>query len=122
MDAINSLEDLKRIREKALEIRKVKKTSGAVQVIINMGTCGIAVGARETYKAVLDYIEKNHVENVSVTQTGCVGLCEQEPILQVVKGESKKISYGKVSPEIAEKIMKSHVVEGNIFQEKVIKL
>ena len=122
MDAVNSLEDLKRIREKALEKRKMKKASGAVQVIISMGMCGIAVGARETYKAVLDYIEKNHVENVSVTQTGCVGLCEQEPILQVVKGESKKISYGKVSPEIAEKIMKSHVVEGNIFQEKVIKL
>ena len=122
MDAINSLEDLKRIREKALEKRKVEKTSGAVQIIISMGMCGIAVGARETYKAVLDYIEKNHVENVSVTQTGCIGLCAQEPILQVVKGGFKKISYGKVSPEIAKKIMKSHVVEGNIFQENVIKL
>ena len=122
MDAINSLEDLKRIREKSLENRKVKETSGAVQVIIGMGSCGIAVGARETMKAVLDYIKKNQIKNVSVTQTGCIGLCKQEPILQVVKGESEKISYGKVSPEIAGKIMKSHVVQGNIFQDNVIQL
>ena len=122
MDAINSLEDLKRIREKSLENRKVKEVSGAVRVIIGMGTCGIAVGARETMKAVLDYIKKNQIKNVSVTQTGCIGLCKQEPILQVVKGESEKISYGKVSPEIAEKIMKSHVVQGNIFQDNVIQL
>jgi len=122
MDTIKSLEDLKRIREEALAKRKVKETSGVVQVIVGMGTCGIAAGARETMKAVLDYIEKNQVENLIVTQTGCIGLCEQEPILQVVKGESEKITYGKVSPEIAEKIMKSHVVEGNIFQDNVIQL
>ena len=122
MDTIKSLEDLKRIREEALAKRKVKETSGVVQVIVGMGTCGITAGARETMKAVLDYIEKNQVENLIVTQTGCIGLCEQEPILQVVKGESEKITYGKVSPEIAEKIMKSHVVEGNIFQDNVIQL
>ena len=122
MDTIKSLEDLKRIRVEALAKRKVKETSGVVQVIVGMGTCGIAAGARETMKAVLDYIEKNQVENLIVTQTGCIGLCEQEPILQVVKGESEKITYGKVSPEIAEKIMKSHVVEGNIFQDNVIQL
>jgi NADP-reducing hydrogenase subunit HndB len=122
MDAINSLEDLKRIREKSLENRKVKETSGAVQIIIGMGTCGIAVGARETMKAVLDYIKKNQIKDVSVTKTGCIGLCKQEPILQVVEGVSEKISYGRVSPEIAEKIMKSHVIQGNIFQDNVIQL
>lgn len=122
MDAIRSLEDLKRIQGKALTKRKIKETSGAVQVIIGMGSCGIAVGARETLKTVLDYIEKNHVENVSVIQTGCVGLCSQEPILQVVKGGSEKTTYGKVSTEIAEKIMKSHVIQGNIFQDNIIQL
>jgi (2Fe-2S) ferredoxin len=122
MDVINSLEELMEIREKALAKRNVKENSGAVQVIIGMGTCGIAVGARETLKAVLDYIEKNQLKDVSVTQTGCIGLCTQEPILQVVKGRSEKISYGKISPEIAEKIMKSHVVQGNIIQDNVIQL
>lgn len=122
MDAINSLKDLKRIQEKSLENRKAKEPSGAVQVIIGMGTCGIAVGARETMKAVIEYIEKNQVADVSVSQTGCIGRCTQEPILQVVKGGTEKISYGKVSPEIADKIMKSHVVQGNIFQNNVIQL
>ena len=122
MEVINSLEDLKRIRENALENCKAKETSGAVQVIIGMGTCGIAVGARETMKAVIEYIEKNQVADVSVSQTGCIGHCTQEPILQVVKGGSEKISYRKVSPEIADKIMKSHVVQGNIFQNNVFQL
>ena len=122
MDAINSLEDLKKTKDSVLENRREKEASGAVKVIIGMGSCGIAVGARETMKAVMDYVEENRIEQVSVIQTGCIGLCEQEPILEVIKGTSAKISYGKVSPEIAVKIMKSHVVEGNIFQNNVIQL
>jgi len=122
MNTIKSLEDLKRIREEALEKRKAKETSGEVHIIVGMGTCGIAAGARETMKTVLDFIENNQVENVIVTQTGCIGLCEQEPILQIAIGESEKITYGKVSPKIAEKIMESHVVKGNIFQDNVIQL
>lgn len=122
MNAIKSLDDLKRIREEALEKRKVKESSGAVQVIVGMGTCGIAAGARETMKAVLDFIEKNNVENVIVTQTGCIGLCEQEPILQVIIGDSGKTTYGKVSPDLVEKIMSSHVVNGKVFSGHVIQL
>ena len=122
MAKINSLKDLYSIQEEALAKRKIKETAGTVQVIVGMGTCGIAVGARRTMNAVLDYIEKNHVENVIVTQTGCIGLCAQEPILEIITGGSKKISYGKVSPEIAEKIMKSHVVDGNVYRDNVIQL
>ena len=122
MDAIKSLEDLKKIQDKALENQNAREASGEVKVIISTGTCGIAVGARETLKTVSDYIEKNHIKDVRVVQTGCIGLCSQEPILQVVAGGSKKTSYGKVSPDIAMKIMKSHVVEGNIFQDNVIQI
>lgn len=122
MNTIKSLEDLKKIREQALEKRKATAVSGATQVIVGMGTCGIAAGARETMKAVLDYIEKNSVENVVVTQTGCIGICEQEPILQVVLGESEKTTYGKVSPAIVEKIMQTHVVGGKVFEENKIEI
>jgi NADP-reducing hydrogenase subunit HndB len=122
MNAIKSLEDLKRIREEALDKRKVKEASGEIQVIVGMGTCGIAAGARETMKAVLDFIEKNNVENVVVTQTGCIGLCEQEPILQIAIGGSKKTTYGKVSPDIVEKIMASHVVNRKVFGKNEIQL
>jgi NADP-reducing hydrogenase subunit HndB len=122
MNAIKSLEDLKKIREQALEKRKATAVSGATQVIVGMGTCGIAAGARETMKAVLDFIEKNSIENVVVTQTGCIGICEQEPILQVVVGESEKTTYGKVTPVIVEKIMQSHVVDGNVYGENEIQV
>jgi NADP-reducing hydrogenase subunit HndB len=120
MNTIKSLDDLKRVREEALEKRKAKSTSGAAQVIVGMGTCGIAAGARDTMKAVLNYIESENLQNILVTQTGCIGLCEQEPILQVVIGEQPKVTYGKVSPDVVREIMKSHVQGGKPLQKNVI--
>jgi len=120
MNAIKSLDDLKRIREEALEKRKIKTTSGQTQVIVGMGTCGIAAGARETMKAVLKYIESENLPNILVTQTGCIGVCEQEPIMQVVRGEEPKITYGKVTEDIANQIMREHVVGGKVVEKNVI--
>ena len=120
MPAIKSLEDLKRIREEALEKRKVKTESGVAQVTVAMGTCGIAAGARDTMKAILNYIETNNISGVVVTQTGCIGMCEREPIVQVTIGVKPKVTYGKVTPEIAERIMKEHVLAGNTLPEFVV--
>ena len=122
MNAIKSLDDLKKIREAALEKRKLSETSGSIQVIVGMGTCGIAAGARDTMKSVIDFIEKNNLENIVVTQTGCIGLCEQEPILQVVLAGQEKVTYGKVNTDVAKKIMKEHVSEGTVVQDYVITL
>jgi NADP-reducing hydrogenase subunit HndB len=120
MPAIKSLDDLKRIREEALEKRKVKTESGVAQVTVAMGTCGIAAGARDTMKAILNYIETNNVSGVVVTQTGCIGMCEREPIVQVTIGEQPKVTYGKVTPDIAERIMKEHVQAGKTVSEFVV--
>jgi NADP-reducing hydrogenase subunit HndB len=120
MATVKSLDDLKKIRDEALEKRKMKTASGIAQVIVGMGTCGIAAGARETMKAVLDTIEKQNLSDVSVTQTGCIGLCEREPIMQVVIGENPKVTYGKVTPEVARRIMKEHVQEGKVVADHVI--
>jgi NADP-reducing hydrogenase subunit HndB len=122
MATIKSLEDLKRAREDALKKRELKATSGTVQVIVGMGTCGIAAGARDAMKAILETIENDSVNGVLVTQTGCVGVCEKEPIVQVIHGENPKVSYGKVTPEIARLIIKEHVVNGKIVQGNVIQL
>ncbi len=122
MATIKSLEDLKRAREEALKKRELKASSGTVQVIVGMGTCGIAAGARDTMKAILETIEKDSINGVLVTQTGCVGVCEKEPIVQVILGENPKVSYGKVTPEIARLIVKEHVVNGNIVEKNVIQL
>jgi NADP-reducing hydrogenase subunit HndB len=122
MPTVKTLEDLKRIREEALEKRKAKTTTGQIQVVVGMGTCGIAAGARDAMKTVLDVIEKDNLSGVLVTQTGCIGLCEKEPIVQVIMGEQPKTTYGKVTPEVAARIMKEHVENGNIVQSNVIQL
>ncbi|MEW6179525.1 MAG: (2Fe-2S) ferredoxin domain-containing protein [Chloroflexota bacterium] len=122
MPTIKSLEDLKKIREEALEKRKVKSASGQIQVIVGMGTCGIAAGARDAMKAILETIQNENLEGVIVTQTGCIGLCEKEPIVQVVVGDQPKVTYGKVSPDIARQIMKEHVKNGHVVKEYVIQV
>ena len=120
MPTVKSLDDLKKLREEALEKRKLKTASGQAHVVVCMGTCGIAAGARETMKAILDYIEKENLDGVVVTQTGCIGQCEKEPIVQVTIGDQPKVSYGKVTPLVARRLMKEHVAEGKVVSENVI--
>jgi NADP-reducing hydrogenase subunit HndB len=120
MTTVKSLEDLKKIREAALEKRALKTASGGAQVIVAMGTCGIAAGARETMKAILDTIEAENLSGISVSQTGCIGLCEKEPIVQVLIGDQPKVTYGKVNADIARRIMKEHVTGGKPVAEYVV--
>jgi NADP-reducing hydrogenase subunit HndB len=120
MSPIKSLDDLKRVREEALEKRRVKSASGQIQVIVGMGTCGIAAGARDAMKAVLEYIEQTGLTGVIVTQTGCIGQCEKEPIVQVIVGDQPKVTYGKVNALIARRIMKEHVSDGIPVSDHVI--
>ncbi|PKO17249.1 MAG: 2Fe-2S ferredoxin [Chloroflexi bacterium HGW-Chloroflexi-10] len=122
MPTIKSLDDLKKIREEALRKRDVKSSSGQKQVVVGMGTCGIAAGARDTMKSILEKIESDGLSGIAVTQTGCIGLCEMEPIVQVQIGEAEKVTYGKVTKEIAAKIVEEHVVNGNIVKEYVISI
>jgi (2Fe-2S) ferredoxin len=120
MPAIKSLEELKRVREEALAKKQMKAAPGSVQVIVAMGTCGIAAGARDTMKSVLNYIEAQHLSGVTVTQTGCMGMCEQEPIVQVIFGEQAKVTYGKVNADVAAQIMKQHVQGGTPLKDHVL--
>ncbi|GAP14926.1 NAD(P)-dependent iron-only hydrogenase iron-sulfur protein [Longilinea arvoryzae] len=122
MPTIKNLDDLKRIREEALEKRKMKTASGQIQIVVGMGTCGIAAGARETMKAILETIEKDTLTGITVTQTGCIGLCEREPIVMVTVGEEPKVTYGKVTPEVARRILKEHVGDGKVVEDHKINM
>jgi NADP-reducing hydrogenase subunit HndB len=122
MSAIKSIDDLKRIKEQALEKKQIKTTAGNAHVVVGMGTCGIAAGARDTMKAILNYIERNNLSGIVVTQTGCIGLCEREPIVQVSTSEEPMVTYGKVTPDVAERIMKEHVLGGKSLQEYIVKV
>jgi len=120
MATIKSLDDLSRIREEVLEKRKAKAAAGQIEVIVGMGTCGIAAGARDTMKAIQEDILNNNRVGIVVKQTGCIGLCEKEPIIQIVVGEQPKVTYGKVSPVVARQILADHVADGKIVQNHVI--
>lgn len=119
MTAVKSLEELKRLREEALEKRQAKTTSGHAQITVAMGTCGIAAGARETMKAILETIEVESLSGVVVKQTGCLGLCEWEPIVEVTI-EGSKVTYGKVTGAKAREIMKQHVMGNKVVAEFVV--
>jgi NADP-reducing hydrogenase subunit HndB len=120
MPTVKSLDDLKKIKEQATQKRDIKTASGQAQVTVAMGTCGIAAGARDTMKAVLETIETGGLQGIVVTQTGCIGLCEWEPIVQVTIGDQPKVTYGKVTPERAEQILKAHVVGGQVVKSLVV--
>lgn len=117
MSTVKSLDDLKKIREEALKKQQLKETSGKKEVIVGMGTVGIAAGARETLKAILDLIETEDLSDIIVRQTGNIGLDSFEPIVQVAIPGEDKITYGRVDPDMARQIIKEHVVGGKILTE-----
>jgi NADP-reducing hydrogenase subunit HndB len=120
MSTIKSLDDLKRVREEALKKRQLKPEPGSVQIIVGMGTPGIAAGARETMKAILETIEEKQLNNIIVRQTGNIGLDSWEPVVQVIVGENPKVTYGRVNPDAARRIMQEHVINGQIVKDFVI--
>jgi NADP-reducing hydrogenase subunit HndB len=117
MATVKSLDDLKRIKEEALKKQQLKETSGKTEVIVGMGTVGIAAGARETLKAIMNMIESENLSDIIVRQTGNIGLDSYEPIVQVMLPGEEKVTYGKVNPEMARQIIQEHIVGGKIIAE-----
>ena len=116
---MKTVEDLKRLREKLQSDNRVRHAA-ETQIIVGMGTCGIAAGAREVLAAILDEIAKRNIQDVNVTQTGCIGMCEQEVLVDVVKEGQPRISYGRVTPDFIPKLIAEHVVNGRIVEERVV--
>ena len=116
---MKTVEDLKRLREQLQTDSRIRHAAGT-QIIVGMGTCGIAAGAREVLAAILDEIAKHNIQDVNVTQTGCIGMCEQEVLVDVVKTGQPRISYGKVTPDFIPTLISEHVVNGRIVEDHVI--
>lgn len=117
---MKTLEDLKKIREEAQQTMKIREGQHKYKIVVAMGTCGIASGAREVMAAILDELGKRGITDVAITQTGCKGLCEQEPTVDVIKSGEPAVTYGYVTPEKARVIVAQHIVNGNVASEWVI--
>jgi NADP-reducing hydrogenase subunit HndB len=120
MKKIQSLEELNRLREEILENKRNRAARGEIQVIVSMGTCGIAAGALDTLEAVQQQVEAAGLKNVSIIQTGCMGLCKYEPILEVILGETPKVTYGRVTPGVVQQIIREHLQDGKVVEEFVV--
>ena len=116
---MKTVEDLKKLREQLQASNQIRQATGT-QIIVGMGTCGIAAGAREVLAAILDEIAKRGIHDVNVTQTGCIGMCEKEVLVDIVREGQPRISYGKVTPDFIPKLITEHVVNGHIVDERVI--
>lgn len=111
---MKSLAELQAIRDKARETMSLRNgQQEGIRVVVGMATCGIAAGARPVLNAFVDEIAKRHLDNVVVTQTGCIGMCQFEPIVEVLVPGKEKVTYGKVSPEKVATIVTDHLVNGN---------
>ena len=119
---MKSLAELKAIRDKAradVELRKEKPN--AARVLVGMATCGIAAGARPVLNAFVEEIAKRGLtEDITVTQTGCIGICQFEPVVEIEIPGQEKVTYVKVAPEMVPKIVNDHLVNKNVVTEYTI--
>ncbi len=118
---MKSLEELKAIREKMQGQINLRNEEGATtRVVVGMATCGIASGARPVLSALSDAVQTKELANVIVTQTGCIGLCQFEPIVEVLEAGKEKVTYVKMTPEKAIEIVDRHLIRGQVIAEYTI--
>lgn len=116
-EKVKTLEDLRRIKEEAQKAIRVRQDTGT-KIIVGMGTCGIAAGARSVMKAILSELEKNQIE-ANVSTVGCIGMCAQEPLVDIEQG-GVRITYGKMTPEKVSTVITEHLIKGKIVNEWVL--
>lgn len=115
-----TLDDLRKMRsekQKAMEMRD--NSNKDVQVIVGMGTCGIAAGAKETFTTLIDMLNEKSLTNVLVRQTGCMGLCHSEPTVEVVVPGMPSVIYGNVDAAMARDIVEKHIIGKSLIDAKI---
>ena len=115
-----TLEDLRKMREEKQKMMDMRDSSNKdVQVIVGMGTCGIAAGAKDTFTALIDTLTEKGITNVLVRQTGCMGLCHSEPTVEVVAPDMPVVIYGNVDAATAKEIVEKHIVGKELVDSKI---
>ena len=116
-----TLEELRKMRgakQKEMEMRE--SSNKDVQVIVGMGTCGIAAGAKDAFTALIDTLSEKGITNVLIRQTGCMGLCHSEPTVEVVVPGMPTVIYGHVDAATAKEIVEKHIVGRELIEGKIL--
>lgn len=119
---MKSLEELRALREKMKSQTDNRSVATGDETVIKVGmaTCGIAAGARPVLTAIVDEVAKRGLSDIMVTQTGCIGICQYEPVVEVVTPGHEKVTYVKMTPEKALRVVNDHLVNGNVVTEYTI--
>ena len=118
---MKSLAELQAIRERMQKQMDVRDNDNdRIRVVVGMATCGIAAGARPVLNAFLEEVGKRNLENVTVTQTGCIGVCRLEPIVEVYVPGEEKVTYVKLTPDMVPQIVSEHLVNRHVVAEYAI--
>jgi len=118
---MKTLAELQAIRDKTRnQVILRENNENAIRVLVGMATCGIAAGARPILATMVAEVEKRGLTNVTVTQTGCIGICQFEPVVEVVAPGQDKVTYVHMTPEKAIRVVNNHLVNGNVVTEFTI--
>lgn len=120
---MKSLEELRAIKAKMqnnVQLRGVEDDESVVRVVVGMATCGIAAGARPVLNKFIEEVQNRGLKNVLVTQTGCIGVCRLEPIVEVITPTGEKTTYVKMNEEKAAKVVHEHLVNNRVVEEYTI--
>ncbi|MBU0490751.1 MAG: (2Fe-2S) ferredoxin domain-containing protein [Chloroflexi bacterium] len=118
MPKLKSLDDLKRVREEAQKDLKVRLDTGTT-IIVGMGTCGIAAGARETMHAILEELQKREID-AHVTTVGCIGMCASEPLVDIEQAGTGRITYANVKATMVPRLIEEHLINGRVVDDLVL--
>ncbi|WOO34701.1 (2Fe-2S) ferredoxin domain-containing protein [Anaerocolumna sp. AGMB13020] len=118
---MKTLEELQAIREKMQgQIGLRSETASQTRVVVGMATCGIASGARPVLTALSNAVQEKNLTNIAVVQTGCIGLCQYEPIVEVFAPGKEKVTYVKMTPEKALEVLEQHLLGGKVVDKYTI--
>ncbi len=118
---MKSLAELQAIRDKARGAVNIRENAEAqTRILVGMATCGIAAGAKPVLNAFVEEVAKRELQDVMVTQTGCIGICQYEPVVEVVTPGKEKVTYVKMTAEKALRVVNDHIVNGNVVTEYTI--
>ncbi len=117
---MKSLKELEEIRNRALGQVDIRKKENSKRVVVGMATCGIAAGARPVLAAFVEEVAKRGLSDITVSQTGCIGVCKLEPIAEVFEPGKEKVTYVHLDADKAKRIVAEHLVNGNVVTEYTI--
>lgn len=118
MPKLKNLEELRTLRAQLQKDIKTR-TETSTTITVGMGTCGIAAGAREVMRAILDELAERGID-VHVVTTGCIGMCSKEPLVDVQQGDEPRITYGNVAPAKVPRLIEEHLINGRVVEEWVV--